>query len=84
MIELADVWDFHTDNRYLMDDPPKHTEQLDLATCRQLGGVFSATFRIEGLSRDDQWAKLCDDAHVILAMPGLTVATRREYLDGVG
>ena len=50
-IELKDVWDFHTDLRWMVDLPDERAylaDQIDIPTAAKLGGVFSALERLGG------------------------------------
>lgn len=89
MIELNEVWDFHTDVRLLVklgDDwrLPRLIEQMDLETAAQLGGIFSATGRSCDKPRDRQWERLEGEVGIIENLPGLTVARTRGDLEGAG
>ncbi|MCK6470713.1 MAG: membrane dipeptidase [Planctomycetes bacterium] len=77
MIELHDVWDFHTDIRLLAGENDYRMEyrkkQLDLPTCRQMGGVFSATGRLANAPREKQWAQMEKEVAAIKGFDGLTL-----------
>jgi microsomal dipeptidase-like Zn-dependent dipeptidase len=86
-LDLSDVWDFHTDVRLLVSDEPlrdRYEKQLDLATCRRLGGVFSAAGRLVEAPKDAHWATLEAEAATIRALPGLAVAETAADLAGGG
>src|SRR5512138_2763431 len=77
MLDLSAVWAFHTDLRLLASDRADRerlAQQVDLATARRLGGVFSATGRLAGAPRAQQWELLESEVRTILALPGLPLA----------
>jgi membrane dipeptidase len=87
VLDLGDVWDFHTDVRLLVSDVrdrDKYEQQLDLATCRRLGGVFSATGRLADAPREEQWALLDSQVATIQSLAGLPVVRTIADLAGAG
>ena len=88
MLELSEVWDFHTDIRWLVLKDPKHNafshKQLDLPTCRRLGGVFSATGCFATDGRAEQWEKLKEEVETIRHMEGLQMVFSAGDVAGTG
>jgi microsomal dipeptidase-like Zn-dependent dipeptidase len=86
-IGLADVWDFHTDLRYMVNLAPEKAylaEQIDLAAAAKLGGFFSAAGREAGAPQAEQLKLLEADARLIRQTPGLTLVLRADDLKGSG
>ena len=86
-IEFKDVWDFHTDLRWMVDLPEERAylaEQIDIATAARLGGVFSALERLEGAPQDAQFDLVRRDLERIRSAEGLSIVLTRADLDGVG
>ena len=73
MLDLGQIWDFHTDIRFLALETPARAaleKQLDLPTCRRLGGVFSATGRLATASIEDQWRQMEKEIAAIRGLGG--------------
>ncbi|MBI3129699.1 MAG: membrane dipeptidase [Candidatus Tectomicrobia bacterium] len=86
-IAFGDIWDFHTDLRYMVNLPPDKaylSEQIDLPAARRLGGVFSATGRKAGAPQAEQLKVLEEDVRLIRQIPGLTLVLRAADLEGTG
>ena len=86
-IEFKDVWDFHTDLRFLADlsDEDAHLlEQIDIPTAAKLGGVFSALGRLADAPQEAQFEALERDLELIRGSEGLSVVLSRKDLEGVG
>lgn len=88
MIQLSDVWDFHTDlrcwelcNAYQL---AYREPQLDRETAKRLGGVFSATGRWSDGTLEEQWAQLRKEVQVIEGLDGLTMVRSKSDLEGTG
>lgn len=85
-VELSDVFDFHTDIRFLVlpEDAPhdRIPDQLDLPTCRGIRGVVSATGRLLNVDRQTQWAKLEAEVSALRAIEGLTLFREAADLTG--
>lgn len=88
MIELHQAWDFHTDIRYLVLPESAHqhyrAKQLDLETCRRMGGVFSATGRNATVSREEQLERLDREVAFLRQIPGLTLVRAATEVAGAG
>ncbi len=86
-LDLGDMWDFHTDARVLVSDVrdrDRYEKQLDLPTCRRLGGIFSATGRLADAPRDAQWALLESEVATIRSLAGMPVVRAAADLAGAG
>ncbi len=86
-IEFKDVWDFHTDLRFLVDsavEDPFLTEQIDLTTAAKLNGVFTALGRLADAPQEAQFEALERDLELIRGSEGLSVVLTRKDLEGVG
>jgi len=86
-VEMKDIWDFHTDLRWMHDLPPERDylkEQIDLPAARTIGGLFSATGRYPDESRAEQLRLLEEEAAVIKGFEGLTMAYAKGDLEGTG
>ncbi|MBI3025351.1 MAG: membrane dipeptidase [Candidatus Tectomicrobia bacterium] len=86
-IGFADIWDFHTDLRYVVNLAPEKAylaEQIDLPAARRLGGLFSATGRRAGAAQAEQLKLLEADVRLIRQTPGLTVVLQAADLPGEG
>lgn len=86
-LELGDVWDFHTDLRWMSDLPEERAylaEQLDVPTAARMGGLFSATGRKAGAPQAEQFALLERDLGLIRGAPGLSVVRAAPDLEGTG
>lgn len=87
ILDLGDVWDFHTDVRLLVSDlrdRDRYEKQVDLATCRRLGGVFSATGRLAEAPREEQWAVLESEVATIRSLADLPVVRTAADVAGTG
>lgn len=86
-IEFKDVWDFHTDLRFLADlsdEDANLLEQIDIPTAAKLGGVFSALGRLADAPQEAQKEALERDLGLIRGSEGLDVVLTRGDLEGVG
>ncbi|MEK6710647.1 MAG: membrane dipeptidase [Nitrospinota bacterium] len=86
-IGLADIWDFHTDLRFMVNLAPDKAylaEQIDLPAAAKLGGVFSATGRHAGAPQAEQLKLLEADLRLIRQAPGMTVVLQKADLPGAG
>ena len=86
-IELKDVWDFHTDLRWMVDLPDERAylaDQIDIPTAAKLGGVFSALERLGGAPQEAQFELIRRDLEQIRSAVGLSVVLTRADLEGVG
>ena len=86
-IEFKDVWDFHTDLRFLADlsdEDANLLEQIDIPTAAKLGGVFSALGRLADARRETHFEALEHDLGLIRGSEGLGVVLTRADLEGVG
>lgn len=86
-IEFKDVWDFHTDLRFLADSSDEDAnllEQIDIPTAAKLGGVFSALGRLADAPEEAHFEALEHDLELIRGSEGLSVVLSREDLEGVG
>ncbi len=86
-IEFKDVWDFHTDLRFLADlsdEDANLLEQIDIPTAAKLGGVFSALGRLADAPQEAQKEELERDLGLIRGSEGLDVVLTRGDLEGVG
>ena len=86
-IGFEDIWDFHTDLRYMVNLAPDKaylSEQIDLAAAGRLGGLFSAAGRKAGAPQAEQLKLLEADIRLIRQTPGLTVVLQAADLPGTG
>ena len=86
-IGLKDVWDFHTDLRFLADLSGENAyilEQIDIPTAAKLGGVFSALGRLAGASQKVQITALERDLRLVRESEGLDAVLTRKDLEGAG
>lgn len=86
-IEFNDVWDFHTDLRFLADfsgEDAHLLEQIDIPTAAKLGGVFSALGRLADAPQEAQKEALERDLELIRGSEGLDVVLTQADLEGVG
>lgn len=87
MISYKDIWDFHTDLRWIQDLPPERDylrDQIDLPTAGKLGGLFSATGRMADAPQDEQLEKLKKEVALIKTAKGLTLVLATDDLAGTG
>ncbi len=86
-IQLADVWDFHTDLRLIQRLPPDRAylkEQMDLPTAAQLGGLFTATEPHADLPAEEQIGLLEEEVSLIRGAEGLNFVLSASDLAGTG
>ena len=79
MIGWEEIWDFHTDLRYMQRLPSDRAylkEQLDLPTAAKMGGLFSATGRMAGAPAGEQIEMLKEEVALIRGAEGLHLVLR--------
>ena len=87
VIELRDVWDFHTDLRNVQKPQNERAylfEQIDIPTAQKVGGLFSATFRNPDMSPEQNLELVKAHAAEILSAEGMTLVRSASDVEGTG